>query len=86
MIAVASIGYIYDHGIWPLQISFGEIGHEVTVDEMLEGRGHAALLVDQLVALVCGMICTDTPIELIRPIPPGVAARLVRAGFYVALI
>ena len=70
---------------WPLRIVFGAKGDEVTVDEMLDGRGHTVLLTDQLVALVRGMVGTDTPIELMRPVPPGLAAKLVEAGFFVAL-
>jgi hypothetical protein len=68
-----------------MQISFGKAGPEVTVDEMLEGRGHAVLLIDQLVALVRGMTGLDTPIELVQPVPPGLAIKLIDAGFYVAL-
>ena len=60
MIEVASIGYGCQWGPdwrgrgWPLRIQFGAVGPEVTVDEMLEGRGHAVLQLDQLVALVRG--------------------------------
>ena len=68
-----------------MQISFGKAGPEVTVDEMLEGRGHAVLLIDQLVALVRGMTGTDTPIELVQPVPPGLGVKLNEAGYYVAL-
>ena len=91
MIEVASIRYGCQWGSdghvkgWPMQITFGAVGPEVTVDEMLEGRGHAVLLIDQLVALVRGMTGTDTPIELVRPSPPGLAVKLHEAGFYVAL-
>lgn len=70
---------------WPMRIEFGAVGPEVTVDEMLEGRGHTLLLIDQLVTLVRGMTGTDTPIELVRPIPPGLAVKLVADGFFVAL-
>ena len=91
MIEVASVTYGCKWGpdghvsAWPLRIAFGAAGAEVTVDQMLEGRGHAVLLLDQLVSLVRGMVGTDTPIELTQPAPPGVARKLVEAGFYVAL-
>lgn len=68
-----------------MRIEFGAVGTEVTVDEMLEGRGHTVMLTDQLVGLVRGMTGLDTPIELVRPIPPGLAVKLVEAGFFVAL-
>ena len=70
---------------WPLRITFGAVGPETTVDEMLEGRGHAVLLLDQLVTLVRGMTGLDTPIELVKPVPAGLAIKLHEAGFYVAL-
>jgi hypothetical protein len=91
MIEVASIRYGCQWGpdghvrSWPLRIEFGLDGPEVTVDEMLEGRGHAVLLIDQLVALVRGMTGTDTPIELVQPVPPGLGVKLAEAGYYVAL-
>ena len=91
MIDVASIRYGCQWGpdghvrAWPMQISFGKAGPEVTVDEMLEGRGHAVLLIDQLVALVRGMTGTDTPIELVQPVPAGLAVKLIEAGYYVSL-
>jgi hypothetical protein len=68
-----------------MRIEFGAVGPEVTVDEMLEGRGHAVLLLDQLVALVRGLTGLDTPIELVQPAPAGLGRKLVEAGFYVAL-
>jgi hypothetical protein len=89
MIEVASIGYGCQWGPdwrgrgWPLRIQFGAVGPEVTVDEMLEGRGHAVLQLDQLVALVRGMTGLDTPIKLARPAPAGLATMLVEAGFRV---
>jgi len=91
MIEVASIRYGCEwdgHGHvrgWPMRIEFGAVGPEVTVDQMLEGRGHAVLLIDQLVALVRGMTGTDTPIQLVQPAPPGLAVKLVDAGFFVEL-
>ena len=54
MIQVASIRYGCQWGpdghvrSWPLRIEFDAIGPEVTVDDMLEGRGHALMLIDQL--------------------------------------
>lgn len=91
MIEVSSIRYGcqwgpdgHVHG-WPMRITFGTEGPETTVDEMLEGRGHAVLLLDQLVALVRGMAGLDTPIELVQPAPPGLGRRLIEAGYYVAL-
>ncbi len=68
-----------------MRITFGVEGPETTVDEMLEGRGHAVLLIDQLVTLVRGMTGLDTPIELKQPVPAGVGVKLVEAGYYVAL-
>ena len=92
MIQVASIRYGCQWGpdghvrSWPLRIEFGAIGPEVTVDDMLEGRGHAVMLIDQLVALVRSMTGTDTPIELVQPVPPGLGVKLVQADYYVALV
>ncbi len=71
---------------WPMRISFGPKGPEVTVDQMLEGRGHTLMLVDQLVELVSGMTPQETPIQLERPLPPGLARKLVERGFYVELL
>lgn len=91
MIEVARIVYGYEFDeegrvkSWPMRISFGAEGPEVTVDQMLDGRGHALLLIDQLVALVRGMTGTDTPIQLVKPIPPGLAQKLMYSGFYVEL-
>jgi hypothetical protein len=91
MIEVASIRYgcTWDglgHVMaWPMRIEFGPEGSEVTVDDMLEGRGHTVMLTDQLVALVRGLTGTDTPIQLVRPIPSGLAVKLVTAGFFVEL-
>jgi hypothetical protein len=90
MIEVVSIRYGCKWGPdghvrgWPLRIEFGAVGPEVTVDEMLEGRGHSVLLLGQLVALVRGMTGLDTPIELVQPSPAGLAPMLVEAGFRVA--
>ena len=92
MIDVASIRYGCQWGpdghvrSWPLRIEFGPVGPEVTVDDMLEGRGHAVMLIDQLVALVRSMTGTDTPIELVQPVPPGLGVKLVQADYYVALV
>ena len=92
MIQVASIRYGCQWGpdghvrSWPLRIEFGPVGPEVTVDDMLEGRGHAVMLIDQLVALVRSMTGTDTPIELVQPVPPGLGVKLVQADYYVALV
>jgi hypothetical protein len=91
MIEVSSIRYGCQWGPdghvrgWPMRIEFGAVGPEVTVDEMLEGRGHSVMLIDQLVALVRGMTGLDTPIELVQPAPAGLAVKLHAAGFYVAL-
>lgn len=71
---------------WPLRVLFGARGPEVTVDAMLEGRGHTVLLIDQLVALVRGMVGTDTPVQLGMGRPPGLARKLLEAGFYVELL
>jgi hypothetical protein len=91
MIEVASIRYGCQWGTdghvrgWPMRITFGAQGPEVTVDEMLEGRGYTVLLLDQLVALVRGMTGLDTPIELAGSAPAGLPTKLTEAGFYVAL-
>ena len=91
MIDVASIRYGCQWGpnghvrSWPLRIKFGKAGPEVTVDQMLEGHGHAVLLPDQLVALVRGMTGTDTPLELVQPAPMGLRVKLIEAGYRVAL-
>lgn len=92
MIEVAAITYGCSWGedghvkAWPMRILFGAKGPEVTVDEMLEGRGHAVMLTDQLVALVRGMTGTDTPILLGPGRPAGLAVKLVERGFYVGLL
>ena len=65
---------------------FGAVGSEVTVDEMLEGRGHAVLLIDQLVMLVRSMTGTDTPLQLGGGRPPGLASKLTAAGYFVELL
>lgn len=91
MIEVASITYgcqWNEQGhvkAWPMRIAFGARGPEVTVDEMLEGRGHTLMLIDQLVTLVQGMTPQETPLQLVSS-PPGVARKLVDAGFYVELL
>lgn len=91
MIEVASITYgcQWDANghvqAWPMRIAFGAQGPEVTVDEMLEGRGHTMMLIDQVVALVQGMTPQDTPIQLLTP-PPGLARKLVDAGYFVELL
>lgn len=69
---------------WPLQLTFGTRGPEVTVDHLLDGGpGHTYLLLDQLLALIAELTEPDTPIELINP-PPGLAYRLHIAGYHVA--
>lgn len=91
MIEVASITYGCQWGddghvkAWPMRIAFGQKGPEVTVDQMLEGRGHTVMLLDQLVALVEGMTPQETPIQLLAP-PPGLARKLVDVGFFVELL
>jgi hypothetical protein len=50
---------------------------------MLKGRGHAVLLLDQLVALVRGLAGLDMPIELIGAAPAELLPRLVEAGYFV---
>ena len=70
---------------WPMRIAFGARGPEVTVDEMLEGRGHTLMLIDQLVALVQGLTPQATPLQLVAP-PPGLARKLLEAGYYVELL
>ena len=71
---------------WPMRISFGPQGPEVTVDGMLEGRGHTVMLIHQLVELVCAMTPQETPLQLVQPSPPGVARKLIERGFYVQLL
>jgi hypothetical protein len=70
---------------WPMRITFGAVGPEVTVDDMLKGRGHTVLLVDQLVALVRGLAGLDMLIELIGAAPAELSPRLVEAGYSVKL-
>ena len=92
MIEVASIiyGCHWDEDghvkAWPMRITFGALGPEVTVGEMLEGRGHTLMLIDQLVELVCGMTSQETPLQLAAPVPPGLACKLIGRGFYVELL
>jgi hypothetical protein len=91
MIEVAQIAYGCQWGpnghvrAWPMRITFGPVGPEVTVEEMLEGRGHTVMLIDQLAALVKGIAPSDTPIQLMSPFPPGVARKLTDLGYYVEL-
>jgi hypothetical protein len=92
MIEVASIRYGCEWDerghvrAWPMRIEFGPTGAEVTVDQMLEGRGHTVMLTDQLVELVNGMTPQETPIQLVSPSPPGLARKLIERGFYVELL
>lgn len=92
MIEVAQIVYGcqwdgFGHVVaWPLRVVFGAVGPEVTVDQMLDGRGHAVMLIDHLVALIRGMAGTDTPVQLGAGRPPGLGRKLVEAGFYVELL
>ena len=91
MIEVASIAYgcHWDetgHVVgWPLQIRFGAVGPETTVDQMLEGRGHTVMMQEQLVRLVAEMTSQEMPVELQQPVPMGLASRLIKAGFRVTL-
>lgn len=71
---------------WPMRITFGALGPEVTVDQMLEGRGHTLMLIDQLVELVCSMTPQETPLQLVAPVPPGLARKLLDRGFFVELL
>ena len=71
---------------WPMRISFGPQGPEVTVDQMLEGRGHTLMLIDQLVELVCAMTPQETPLQLCVGRPAGLACKLLARGFYVELL
>lgn len=92
MIEVASITYGCQWGpdghvrAWPMRIRFGARGPEVTVDQMLEGRGHAVMLVDQLAQLVADMTPLETPLQLGVGRPPGLARKLLDRGFYVELL
>lgn len=92
MIEVARITYgcVWDElghvKAWPMRISFGAQGPEVTVDQMLEGRGHAVMLIDQLAELVSSMTPLETPIQLGIGRPPGLARKLVERGFFVELL
>lgn len=71
---------------WPMRITFGARGPEVTVDQMLEGRGYTVLLIDQLAELVDSMTPKETPIQLCHGWPAGLAKKLVERGFYVELL
>jgi hypothetical protein len=92
MIEVARIAYGCqwdDDGhmkAWPMQITFGPKGPEVTVDGMLEGRGHTVMLIDQLVELVSRITPQETPIQLVQPAPYGIAQKLISRGFFVELL
>ena len=92
MIEVAQIVYGCqwdEHGhvrAWPLRVLFGAQGPEVTVDQMLDGRGHTVLLIDQLVALIRGLTGTDTPLQLGVGRPAGLARKLIDMGYYVELL
>lgn len=91
MIEVARIvfGCTWDNGhvkAWPMRLSFGAVGPEVTVDEMLEGRGYTMLQLDQLVALIEDLADHRTPIELCPPSPVGLIYKLLQRGRYVELL
>lgn len=92
MIEVASITYGCQWDgqghvkAWPMRISFGAQGPEATVDQMLEGRGHTVMLIDQLAELVSSMTPQETPIQLGVGRPPGLGRKLVERGFYVELL
>ncbi len=92
MIEVARITYgcVWDERghvkAWPMRISFGAQGPEVTVDQMLEGRGHAVMLIDQLAELVSSMTPLETPLQLGMGRPPGLARKLMERGFFVELL
>ena len=73
---------------WPLRIQFGSVGPEVTVDQMLEGRGHAVVHAAQLTELVRGMAGTDMLIRLQEPVPVAAGdliSLLTQAGYRVEL-
>lgn len=92
MIEVARITYgcVWDERghvkAWPMRISFGAQGPEVTVDQMLEGRGHAVMLIAQLAELVSSITSKETPIQLGMGRPPGLARELMERGFFVELL
>jgi len=92
MIEVARITYgcVWDERghvkAWPMRISFGAQGPEVTVDQMLEGRGHAVMLIAQLAELVSSITSKETPIRLGMGRPPGLAHKLMERGFFVELL
>jgi hypothetical protein len=92
MIEVARITYgcVWDERghvkAWPMRISFGAQGPEVTVDQMLEGRGHAVMLIDQLAELVSSMTPLETPLQLGMGRPPALARKLMERGFFVELL
>jgi hypothetical protein len=71
---------------WPMRLCFGAVGPEVTVDQMLEGRGHAVMLIDHLAELVDSMTPKETPIQLGEGRPAGLARKLADRGFYVELL
>lgn len=71
---------------WPMRLSFGAVGPEVTVDDMLEGRGHSVLLLDQLVALIEQLADYHTPIQLCPPPPVGLIYKLLQRGYFVELL
>jgi hypothetical protein len=69
----------------PLRIEFGTRGPEVTVDEMLEGRGHTYMEVDQLMNLVEDMYPSG-PIELVEYPPASVVCELMGRGYFVSIL
>lgn len=92
MIEVARITYgcVWDERghvkAWPMRIGFGAQGPEVTVDQMLEGRGHAVMLIAQLAELVSSMTPLETLIQLGVGRPTGLAQQLMERGFSVELL
>jgi len=92
MIEVARITYgcVWDERghvkAWPMRISFGAQGPEVTVDQMLEGRGHAVMLIAQLAELVSSMTPLETLIQLGVDRPTRLAQQLMERGLSVELL
>jgi hypothetical protein len=92
MIQVARITYAcrwnaeghVSHG--PVRVTFGALEPEVTVEQMLEGRGYTMMNASQLLALLVDMTQPPDVLELAGAVPAEVPPVLAEFGYEVKLI
>jgi hypothetical protein len=71
----------------PVRVVCGAIGPEVTVEQMLEGRGHTQMLPCQLADLLRDMVkSSDAVVELAGEVPAGLKAALSEIGCVIRLV